>query len=102
MTKRAVRKSYRSGTRPCAICQRILLLVEHHINGRDIPNAEAEWNKVRICASCHDCIHAVPPRIIIEGWFRTTSGRKLFWHERGESPKLADGGSVPLYGTRNF
>ena len=99
MTKKAVRKCNRSGTQPCAICEKVRILVEHHINGRDIPNAEAQWNRVWICATCHDEVHAGLK--ILEGWFSTTEGRKLIWREKGEKPKFAAGAETPTYGLRN-
>jgi hypothetical protein len=96
MAQRDIRKSKRSGTRPCDACERVLILVEHHIGGREIPDAEAAWNKAWICASCHDEVHAGLK--IIEGWFKTSQGKKLFWHWKGEQPKLVEGVSVPTYG----
>lgn len=79
MTKKAIRKWRRSGTRPCDVCGQVRLLVEHHIGGRNIRNAEAAWNRAAICATCHDEVHATPPRKIIKEWAMTTKGRKLLW-----------------------
>lgn len=96
MTKLAVRKCNRSGSEECPICNRPAILVEHHIHGREIPDAEAAWNKAWVCASCHDLIHA--GEIFIEGWFSTTAGRELFWRKKGEFPKLKATIAPHLYG----
>lgn len=99
MTKRAIRKAKRSGTRACPICERVCPLVEHHINGRDIPRANEPANIAWICPTCHDSIHSdMPSRIIIEGWFKTTKGRELIWRRKGEAKKFADGAKPPIYG----
>ena len=74
------------------------MLVEHHIGGREIRNAEAPWNKAWICATDHDAVHAGEK--ILEGWFRTTAGRELVWHRKGEPPKLVSGDPVPSYSSR--
>jgi hypothetical protein len=95
MPKRVKRTSFRSGGMLCPICNRKHALIEHHIHGREIPNAEAQWNKCRICAACHDDIHI--GTVIIEGWFMTTGGEKLVWRRAGEPPKLAEGAKPPLY-----
>ena len=80
MTKYKLRKQNRSGTYPCEICKQIVPLVEHHINGRDIPNWNKPWNIVWICPNCHDKIHMTPPKIIIQGWYMTTTGRVLIFN----------------------
>jgi len=86
MTKLALKKSRRSGTRPCEVCGEVRLLVEHHINGRDIPRAEDAWNRVAICPNCHDDLHATPPRLLIQEWVMTSEGRQLVWHRLSQSP----------------
>jgi hypothetical protein len=36
--------------------------------------------------------------IIVEGWFRTTSGRQLVWRYKHEDPKLVEGAKPHIYG----
>jgi uncharacterized protein YlaI len=99
MTKKANRKAHRSGTRGCPLCDRICPLVEHHIHGREVKNANHPSNLAWVCASCHDRIHTdVDDRIIIEGWFMTSKGRELIWRHKHESPKINEGAKPPLYG----
>jgi len=71
-----------SGKCSCDICGQDIPLVTHHINGRNIPNAEHDSNLVHICPNCHYDIHL--GNIILESWFMTTSGRELIWHKNGE------------------
>lgn len=73
----------RSGSRPCAVCGVSRILVEHHLRGREIPNANAPSNVCNVCDNCHRDLHE--GRIVIEGFFVTTTGRKLFWHCAGET-----------------
>lgn len=95
MTKKATRKAHRSGTRQCPICERICSLVEHHIHGREIRRANEAFNISWICPTCHDEVHL--GEIIIEGWYKTTSGRELVWRYKNEPPKLDEGAKPHLY-----
>ena len=70
--------------------------MEHHIRGRDIPNANKQFNLASVCPCCHDDIH-IGIEVVLEGWFSTTSGRKLFWHRKGEPEKMGPGIIPPLY-----
>ena len=72
----------RSGQGHCDICSERKILVEHHLAGRDIPDAEKPWNKCNICPDDHAEVHY--GRIVIEGWVMTTEGKKLLWHKVGE------------------
>ena len=76
------RKINRSGKYPCTICGQTSILVEHHISGRDIPDANKWWNLAAVCDNCHKKLHS--NIIIIEKWASTTSGRKLLWHYKNE------------------
>jgi len=76
------RKINRSGQYPCQICNKPLILVEHHINGRNIEKYNAWWNLTNICDNCHRLTHE--GKIIIEKWVSTTAGRKLLWHYKNE------------------
>ena len=70
----------RSGTKLCEICGNVEILVQHHLNGREIKDWNLEWNVCNICDNCHRLVHInTKDRIIIEGWFKTTHGRKLVW-----------------------
>jgi len=71
-----------SGQHPCQICNQVSILVNHHINGRNISGANQSWNLVGLCDNCHRLIHT--NNIIIEKWCLTTNGRKLLWHHAGE------------------
>lgn len=72
----------RSGKRRCDICQSTVILVEHHISGRDIPNANLPSNISNICPNCHMEVHS--GKIIIERWAMGTKGGFLAWHKKGE------------------
>lgn len=72
-----------SGVMPCEVCKQPNILVTHHINGREIQNAEHQSNKVNICANCHNEIHY--GKIIVEKWVMTSGGPQLFWHKKGEA-----------------
>ena len=72
-----------SGIHPCDICHYKTFLHTHHIGGREIPNADFDFNLADVCPNCHNEIHY--GRIIIEGWFTTTNGMELLWHKKDES-----------------
>lgn len=80
MSKRNVRKSNRSGSRTCPICNGRAKLVCHHIHGREVNRSEDPWNLAFICPNCHDLIHD-GEEIIIEGIYQGT----LVWHKKGEA-----------------
>ena len=82
--KRKTRKIInRTGKEKCPICNTPQILVEHHLNGRDIPNPDHPSNLAYICSNCHRKIHM--GLIMIEGWFQTTGGKELFWHTSKEN-----------------
>ena len=95
-SKKRFRQSRRSGQFPCDVCGKTHLLVEHHINGREVDDADGNWNICWLCPDEHDEVHA--GNLIIEGWFQTSMGRQLLWHRKGEQPRVNDGVTVPLYG----
>ena len=100
MSKQTKRKAARSGSRPCDLCNKQRRLVLHHINGRDIPNAEALWNKCWICPDDHDSVHTDDKNgIVIEGWVQTTNGKVLAYHKRGEPEQYLTSSNPPLYTT---
>jgi len=72
----------RSGKEICPICKEHHILIEHHINGHDIPNPEHPSNKAYICDNDHRLIHE--GKIVLEGNFKTTKGIELFWHYADE------------------
>jgi uncharacterized membrane protein len=94
--KKIQKKINRSNKFSCPICETKTILVEHHINGRNIRNSEAPANKVNICSNCHRLIHE--GLIIIEGWVYTSQGLKLFWHNKGEESFTGKTSTPPLYG----
>jgi len=70
-------------------------LVEHHINGRDIPNAEAAWNRCWLSPNAHDLVHKGD--IVIEGWVMTTNGWELVWHYKGDGSITGRESTPPIY-----
>lgn len=55
----------------------------HHINGRNIPNYNSNWNLLKVCHECHTKIHQND--IKIKKWILTSEGYKLwFINENGE------------------
>jgi len=71
-----------SGKDICNICSLAIPLEEHHIRGRNIKDPNHKDNLVYICANDHVRIHT--GEYILEGWFMTSSGRTLLWHQKGE------------------
>jgi hypothetical protein len=57
-------------------------LVQHHIRGREIPNANSPNNLANICGSCHNNIHN--GIVIIENRMLTSNGYQLIWHHYKE------------------
>jgi len=88
MKKKNRKIANRTGQIKCPICNTPQILEIHHIEGRDIPNANHSSNLADICPNCHTKVHM--GRIIIEGWFQTTSGLELFWHNSGEDSFTGD------------
>ena len=81
--KRETRKIInRKGLYPCDICKKGNILHSHHINGREIPNANHPSNIANVCPNCHSNIHY--GYIIVEKWVMTSNGHELFWHKKGE------------------
>lgn len=99
MSKKSLRKYKRSGACQCPICDRVCPLVEHHINGRRVKNANQQWNIAWICPTCHDEIHAdITNKIILVGWHNTSLGRKLIWYRDGqEKEDLFEASRPPSY-----
>lgn len=81
--KNSTKQLKASGCSCCEICKNPNILVTHHINGREIPNANHPSNLVNICANCHNDIHY--GKIIVEKWVMSTGGPILFWHKKGEA-----------------
>ena len=82
MKKKIRRLINRNGNTLCDICKTESVLEGHHINGREIERANDPFNIANICPNCHYKVHL--GRIIIEGWFDTTDGRLLLWHNKEE------------------
>jgi hypothetical protein len=81
--KESIKQLKSSGISRCEICKNPNILITHHINGREIPNANHSSNLANICANCHNEIHY--GRIIVEKWVMSTGGPILFWHKKGET-----------------
>jgi len=83
--KAKIRKALNSsGKQKCDICENNEILEIHHINGRDIENAEAQYNLANICPNCHNKVHW--GKIIIEKWITGTKGLELLWHFKNDMP----------------
>ena len=95
MSKKNLRKYKRSGNSECEICEIETPLQEHHIRGREIPDYNNVNNISWICPTCHDRVHL--GLIIIEGWFNTTKGRELLWHNNNEQSITGKSISPPSY-----
>ncbi len=95
MSKKNLRKYKRSGNSECEICEIETPLQEHHIRGREIPDCNNVNNIAWCCPNCHDSIHL--GLIIIEGWFNTTKGRELLWHNENEQSITGKSISPPSY-----
>jgi len=67
-----------SNTYECDICKAKEILEVHHINGRNIPDYNHPSNTTNLCGNCHNKTHR--GLIVIEGWFGTTNGPELLWH----------------------
>lgn len=81
--KKSTRKIVnRNGKYPCDICKESNILHSHHINGRDIPNANDFFNISNLCPNCHYNCHY--GNLIIEKWVMTSNGYELLWHKKGE------------------
>jgi hypothetical protein len=78
MSRYALRKANRQGTEACSICGQVCRLVEHHIQGRSVPNCNAKSNIAWICPTCHDKVHSGD--IQIQGWAMSTEGHILLFN----------------------
>ena len=86
----------RSCTAKCQCCNEPEILIEHHINGRSIPDFDKPWNLCYICANCHNKVHF--GLVLIEGWFRTTNGLELIWRAVNDKPITGAVTTPPIYG----
>jgi hypothetical protein len=95
MSKKNIRKIKRSGTEPCEVCNIVTPLQEHHLRGREVLGWNHANNKVWICPTCHDRCHL--GLIVIEGWFNTSEGRQLIWHNNTDESVTGNNISPPSY-----
>jgi hypothetical protein len=96
MSAKSKRKAMRSGTAVCPISGYRGALVEHHINGREVADAEGEWNRVWLSPNVHDMVHR--GEIVIEGWFMSSGGRILIWRNAEEETITGNSSTPPAYG----
>lgn len=80
MRRKLRRRLNATGKYPCEVCQEQTFLVQHHIQGRDISNANKHSNLANICSNCHLKIHR--GEIILEKRVMTTIGEVLLWHDK--------------------
>ena len=78
MNRRQRRRLNKSGYCECEICGEANILQQHHIRGRNIPNANHHSNLANICSNCHTKVHH--GIIVIENRVFTTDGYVLIWH----------------------
>lgn len=84
-----------AGLRPkkfCEVCKETnkKVLDRHHIIPRTDPRCtDLDSNLAIVCANCHRKIHA--GEVIIEGVYQTNVGKKLFWHNSGDTPIVRTG-----------
>ena len=94
--KKNVKKYASSGKKPCEMCSEVgVPLQEHHIRGRKIKNYNDPSNVCYICPNCHSRIHY--DIVIVEGWFVSTGGRQLVWHEKDEESMSGDDAEVHIF-----
>jgi hypothetical protein len=89
---KTLKEKNRSGKSLCSICGEEHILETHHIEGRNIPNPNHQFNLANICANCHKEVHW--GNIIIEKWVMTSNGMELFWHKKGEK-SFSGNDSIP-------
>lgn len=95
MTRKNKRILNNTGTQPCEVCEESNYLVQHHIAGRKIKNANSHHNLANICNNCHTKIHK--GIIIIEKRALTTNGYKLIWHQNNQSSITGEDSIPYLY-----
>tara|TARA_R110000868_G_scaffold95639_2_gene262916 strand:- start:416 stop:703 length:288 start_codon:yes stop_codon:yes gene_type:complete len=93
--KRATRRKINfAGNEPCEICNVQEYLVQHHIRGRKIKDANNPFNLTNICSNCHTKVHH--GIIIVEKKCMTTDGIKLIWHYYKDETITGDNAAVHL------
>jgi hypothetical protein len=77
--------------RPCEICgfSDLKVIHLHHMHPRAMGGSNHPSNLCSVCPTCHSLIHA--REIVLEGWFATTAGLKLFWHRKYEPFHVREG-----------
>lgn len=95
MKKWIVKKKNNSGKENCSICNNEEILIQHHIRGRKIPNADKQYNLASICDRCHKKVHM--GLIILEDWAMTSDGMKLLWHLPGEAGLTGNDAKVHIF-----
>ena len=93
---KVLKEKNRSGKAACELCGDEDFLEDHHIRGREIPEANHPSNIASICSRCHSKIHY--GAIVVEGKIMTTDGVELIWHKKGEESLTGDDAKVHLIG----
>jgi hypothetical protein len=94
LSKKSEKLKNKTGVFPCEICKNPNILHIHHIEGREIPNAEHKFNLVSLCPNCHYGVHY--GMIVIEKWVMTSNGRELIWHKKDENSFTGEDAKPPL------
>lgn len=82
------RKLNSTGLEKCEVCGEEGILEQHHIRGRNIPNANHPSNLANICPNCHTKVHN--GITILECHLMTTNGYELIWHHYKEPSLTGD------------
>jgi hypothetical protein len=88
MKRSTRRKINLSNTGICEICGKKTYLVQHHIRGRKIQNANHPSNLANICSNCHADVHHGD--VIIENRVFSTNGFLLLWHHKHSNSVTGD------------
>ena len=76
----------------CEICgetNRAVLDLHHIIPRTDERSTDLMSNLAYLCSNHHREVHA--GIYVIEGWYMTTGGRKLYWHRENEPYNIRPG-----------
>ncbi len=98
MKQKTRKLANRSGIEKCEICGEQTFLETHHINGREILNANNDFNLTTICPNCHFEVHL--GETILEGRFMSTNGNILIWRKKNEQTLTGNSCTPPLIKTK--
>lgn len=63
----------------CDCCQQEVTHTDkHHLTSKSLGGTNDKHNIANICPNCHRKVHG--GMVILEGWFLTSNGFQLIWH----------------------